>query len=57
MTEYIHDFDLCFSITNGDEDPDKITCQELKQAVIKRIEGIPDDEWREACCHILTEEY
>ena len=42
-----HILDLCASITS-DKDIEDLTGEEIKQAFVKRVNSIQDDEWVEA---------
>lgn len=53
---YRHDFDIMFVVSSDKEDPDELTPQELRRACQARLDGLSDDEIREACGHVETVE-
>lgn len=54
--QFIHDFDIMFSLKSAHEDPDDIPRDRLLAALKERVSGLKPDEIREACGHVQTNE-
>jgi hypothetical protein len=48
MPKYSHAFDIAFEIPSDNEGKD-VTAQELRQGLERRLAGMGDDEFIEAC--------
>lgn len=48
MNRYNHAYSISFSLTNTSEDGEKTTARELREAIIKRLASIDDQELKES---------
>jgi hypothetical protein len=54
MSKHTHIFDLCFSVTTDSDNWEKVSGDELRLGVIKRVSNMRVDEYGEACGHVDT---
>jgi len=56
MPKYIHTFDLWATITTDYDDFDDINPEDLREAMLTRINSLKPEELRDAFGHIETDE-
>lgn len=54
--KYLHTFDIQFSVGSDSDDFNDVTRDELRDAAIRRIMGIRNGEWHDACGHVSSDE-
>ena len=52
--KYCHDFDIMATLVSTHEDFEKVSPANIRIALLRRINSLPDDELREAVGHIQT---
>lgn len=53
-TKYCHDFDIMATLESDIEDFEKVSPADIRKALLRRINSLPDDEIHEAVGHVQT---
>jgi len=56
MSKHTHIFDFCFSVTTDSDDWEKVSSEELRLGLIKRVADLRVDEYGEACGYVDSTE-
>lgn len=52
--KYCHDFDIMATLESNTEDFEKVSPADIRKALLRRINSLPDDELHEAVGHVQT---